>query len=161
MHPIQADRHPIPLVLPSAQRTVTPTLLAPAAQPTLPWPIVPEVIAAADGVPTAARQQAAAMMVAIAEVLRGHRSAEQLQRWATPAVIRVLSDLQASRAGAGVALSTLRVQAPRDDVIEIAARLTLGGKSVALAARMDRRGDSWQCTGLEIALSGAAVYRAG
>jgi len=99
------------------------------------------------------------LVQAVVEVVEGNRSPTQLLRSTSPRVydhiarrIRLRSRRQpASNAirSTRARVVSVRVTQPREGVAEVAARIQHGGRSHALAARLELREQSWICTALE------------
>ncbi|MBM7786217.1 Rv3235 family protein [Tenggerimyces flavus] len=95
---------------------------------------------------------------ALVEVLAGDRPATQLARWTNDEVFadvvsRVsalgLSTTAAVRTGLGRAVvRSVHVSEPRDGVAESAVHIKHGGRSRAVAVRMEGLDGRWQCTAL-------------
>jgi hypothetical protein len=94
---------------------------------------------------------------AVIEVIACDRPLAQLVRWTSRAVYadiarkrglvarhRSMTSLRPSRQR----LATVRVSHPNEVSAEVAARLTVGTRSRALAARFDYQNDRWVCTAL-------------
>lgn len=152
---------PTPASRPAAARVLEPIAMISEPQPALPWAVVPEVISTANPVDPAVRQVAAAITLAIVEVLSGQRPLAQLERVAHPDLVGMVGHLCRARGGTALRLRSIRLQAPEPGVIEVAAHLRLEAASRAAALRLQRREDRWLCTHLEIALRPDVVNRAG
>jgi hypothetical protein len=98
----------------------------------------------------------AALVVALVQALLGQRPVAQLSRWLSDevlsAVVRRLRQQRATppRRVVGVRLGSVRVQHPKPEVAEVAARLVVGGSTTAVALRFEALGDRWLCTALEV-----------
>lgn len=152
---------PAPASRPAATRVLEPIAMVEVTQPALPWAVVPEVISTPNPVDPAVRRVAAAITLAIVEVLSGQRPLAQLERVAHPDLVGMVGHLSRARAGAALRVHSIRIQAPEPGVIEVAAHLRVDAGSRAAALRLQRREDRWLCTHLEIALRPDVVNRAG
>lgn len=98
----------------------------------------------------------ASLVLAVVQVLLAQRPIAQLNRWLADnvlcAVARQQRQRRADRARSvvRVVLGSVRVQHPRPDVAEVAARVAVGASTTALALRLEARGDRWLCTALEL-----------
>ena len=104
-----------------------------------------------------AHEWAARFVQAVVEVVSGDRALTQLARWTEPAVYDDLGRRRARvarhrRPGPGRSgrqqVATVHVWQPDADSAEVAARVTFGGRSRAIAARLDFRRGRWVCTAL-------------
>lgn len=99
---------------------------------------------------------AARFLQAVVEVLSSDRPLTQLVRWTDSTVYAEIASRQsrlAARAARGARsgrphVATVHIYQPTDDVAEISARVTTGGRSRAIAARLDLRRDRWLCTAI-------------
>lgn len=103
----------------------------------------------------AARGWAARFAQALVEVLAGDRPVGQLVRWTSAAVYDELAGLVAAPAvrPAGPPRGLVRsvhVSQPADGVAEVAALVRRGGRSTAIAVRLEGLDGRWQCTALEL-----------
>ncbi len=101
---------------------------------------------------------AARFLQAVVEVVSSDRPLAQLVRWTDEAVYgeiarrrqRVASARKAPTARAGRAqVVTVHIGHPTSDSAEVAARVSMGGRSRAIAARLDRHRDHWMCTAIQ------------
>lgn len=101
---------------------------------------------------------AATFVQAVVEVIACDRPVTQLVRWTSREVYgEILRRQQAvarHRSSTAVRSSrsqvaTVRLCRPAPACAEVAARITFGGRSRALAARLDRQHDRWLCTAIE------------
>lgn len=90
---------------------------------------------------------------ALTEVLAGRRPAGQIRHVLTPRVGLLVDHLIRSGRARDLRLAGVRVQAPTDAAIEVAARLVGAGRGSALALRAERRGTRWGVVALEAALA--------
>ena len=96
------------------------------------------------------------LATAMVEVLLAQRPVAQLNRWLADDVLADISRQQRRRLARGrrptvpVALRSLRVQHPQPEAAEVAALLTVGGRSMAMAFRLEALGDRWLCRALEL-----------
>ena len=107
------------------------------------------------GLPDAG-EWSASLVVAVVQVLLAQRPVAQLTRWLADEVLAAVNRQHrqrrstASRTVVPVGLCSVRVQHPRPEVAEVAARVTVGGTSTAVALRLEALGDRWLCTALEL-----------
>lgn len=101
---------------------------------------------------------AARFLQAVVEVVSSDRPLTQLVRWTDQAVYaeiaerkqRVAAARQSLAGRAGRAhVATVHVCYPTHDSAEVAARVSMGGRSRAIAARLELRRDRWLCTAIE------------
>ena len=113
------------------------------------------------------RGWASRMAQAVVDCLAGHRPVSQLVRWTAPDVYRDLdrrvrvvrgnagSPVAVRPAGGGSRLvvrpqvRSVHICRPSDDAAEVSVHVRHGGRSRALAMRMERRGERWLCTVLQ------------
>jgi hypothetical protein len=107
----------------------------------------------APGLPDA-RAWSVALAVTLLEVVTARRPSSQLSRWLTQDVLDGLGGRLPRRGSAvppaPVALKSVRVQYPRTGVAEVSVHARIGNRSVAMALRLEARGDRWLCTALEL-----------
>ncbi|MFB6719496.1 Rv3235 family protein [Kribbella sp. NPDC056345] len=131
----------------STQRQRTRLGVVPAVDGTR--PVVPE-----------ARAWGGRLAQAVSEVLAGDRPVAQLVRFTDEDVfvelnrrVRLLG-LTTTANGRGIrercALQSVRVCRPNSEVAEVAAHVRHGGRSRAIALRMEIRRNRWVCTALEV-----------
>jgi hypothetical protein len=105
----------------------------------------------------ALRQHAAKLTQAIVEVLAGRRPPRQLEPWLTKPVFAQLQSrlrIGARRpVGRSARLASLHLSEVEAGIAEIAGRIVIGGRSRALALRLERMTDhhgrtGWRCTAL-------------
>jgi hypothetical protein len=98
------------------------------------------------------------------EVLNGHRPVSHLRAITAPADVSGVTDqlvrrttrTYLARPGASapgpnrVRLRSLHTCEPRDGVAELAAVLEYGAQIWAMAARLERRADTWLCTVVQV-----------
>jgi hypothetical protein len=106
------------------------------------------------------RGLASSLTTALVEVISGQRPHQQLSGWATAEVQDLTARLCRARQ-TGLRLRSIRVQMPSPVAIEVAAHLTVDGRSRAAALRLVRQDGRWLATQLTIALDPAVVSRAG
>lgn len=118
-------------------------------------PVLPVVVEQGDS--DELRQRAARFAQAVAEVLHGHRPARQLGPWLAADVYdQLLLHLRGRRAAPSrhrVRVASVHVEMIHRRAAEIAVRLVHGGRSTALALRLDLDSDAphgpiWRCTAL-------------
>jgi hypothetical protein len=94
---------------------------------------------------------------AVVEVLSGDRPLTQLIRWTDSAVYTEIArrrellatrQTRSSRSGRPH-VATVHICHPTTDTAEVAARVTTGMRSRAIAGRLDLRRDRWLCTALQ------------
>lgn len=102
------------------------------------------------------RAWAARLAQAVVEVVGGQRPVSQLVRWTAPDVHRDLERraLLVRRATEGARtvrpqVRSIHVCRPTPLCAEVSVHVRHGGRSRALAMRMERRGERWQCTVLQ------------
>jgi hypothetical protein len=105
-----------------------------------------------------AEQWAARFVQAVIEVVSSDRPLSQLARWTAPAVYTDLGRrrervVQHRRTGQVRAsrqhVATVHVSQPASDCAEVAARVTAGRRSRAVAARLEFVRGRWLCTALD------------
>ncbi|HZA72397.1 MAG TPA: Rv3235 family protein [Propionibacteriaceae bacterium] len=107
------------------------------------------------GLPDAG-QWSGSLVVAVIQALLAQRPIGQLNRWLADDVLCVVSRQQRqhrsapSRTVIPVGLCSVRVQHPHEEVAEVAARVAVGGSTIAVALRLEALGDRWLCTALEV-----------
>jgi hypothetical protein len=140
-------------LLPAAPVRRLPSVAAqqPGRRPRVPaWPVAPR-----PGLP-AAGPWAGRLAVLVVQALAGERPYGQLAKWLTPAALASVADRLAERpererqASAQVRLLSLRVQHPRAEAAEVAAHLSVAGRSMAVALRLDAFADRWLCSALAL-----------
>jgi uncharacterized protein DUF6459 len=102
-----------------------------------------------------ARGWAGRFAQAVVEVLAGDRPLAQLIRWTTTTVY---DDVAALIVGPGSApadsargvVRSVHVSEPADGIAEVAALVRRGGRSTAVALRLEGLDGRWQCTALEL-----------
>lgn len=102
------------------------------------------------------RAWAARLAQAVVETIGGQRPVNQLIRWTAPDVYRDLERRVQLVRLASAGQRTVRPQVrsvhvcrPTPDCAEVSVHIRHGARSRAMAMRMDRKGDRWQCTVLE------------
>lgn len=107
------------------------------------------------GLPDAG-EWSASLVVAVVQAQLAQRPIAQLNRWLADDVLAAVSRQQRrhrsirSRSSVRVALLSVRVQHPRPEVAEVAARVAVAATTGALALRLEALGDRWLCTALEV-----------
>jgi hypothetical protein len=107
------------------------------------------------GLPNA-EEWSATLALAIIQALLGQRPVAQLNRWVGDEVLAAISMYQRrrmrvpGRVAVPVALRSVRVQHPAQEVAEVAAHVVIGRRSAAMAFRLEALGDRWLCTALEL-----------
>jgi hypothetical protein len=106
------------------------------------------------------KEWATRLVQAIAETIGGDRPVSQLTRWTDTAVyvdvhrrVRLLGLTTTAGKRAARERSSVRsvhVCRPEDGVAEVAAHLRTGGRSRAMALRLEVRRGRWVCTALEL-----------
>lgn len=101
---------------------------------------------------------AARFLQAVVEVVSSDRPLAQLVRWTDETVYgeiarrrqRVASTRKPSTFRSGRAqVVTVHIGHPTCDSAEVAARVSMGGRSRAIAARLDKHRDHWLCTAIQ------------
>lgn len=106
-----------------------------------------------EGVAADAERAAVTIARALAEVLAGNRNPAQVRPALVPRVAHLLDHLVRSGAAEGMRLAGLRLQSPRDGVVEATGRLASPRRCAAFALRLERRPRRWAVTVLEAALA--------
>ena len=104
------------------------------------------------------RAWAARLAQAVVEAVGGQRPVSQLVRWTSPTVYRDLERRVQLVRRASEGIRTIRPQVrsvhicrPTPTCAEVSVHVRHAARSRALAMRMERRGDRWQCTVLQFA----------
>jgi hypothetical protein len=107
-----------------------------------------------------ARTWSASLALAFAETLQGRRPVGQLSRWVDDRVLATLTvSLRRRRPAPGrldaapvppATLRSVHLQCPTSDAVEASAHVQMGGRSAALAFRLEAWYDRWLCTALEL-----------
>ena len=103
-----------------------------------------------------AREWSTTLALALIQALLGQRPVAQLNRWAVDDVLVAISMYQRrslalhGRIVIPAAVRSARVQHPDPGVAEVAAHVTIGKRSAAMAFRLEALGDRWLCTALEL-----------
>lgn len=95
---------------------------------------------------------------AVIEVLSGLRPIAQLVRWTSAHVYEEIRRntgasgdwARSPRTAERLAVRSVRLSLPRDDVTEVSAVVEVGGRARALALRLEAEGERWLCTELEL-----------
>lgn len=143
---------PAPASRPPLLSLVPPPAEGPAGQEPLPSADAEQFACPSDGVDPEAGQAASAIARVLAEVIAGRRPVSQVRPALVPRVAHLLDHLVRSGAGDGMRLAGLRLQSPREGVVEATARLASPRRSSAFALRIERRPRRWAVTVLEAAL---------
>lgn len=106
------------------------------------------------------RTWSASLALAIAEALQGRRPVGQLSRWVDEHVLATLSLSVSPRLPAGgrqvgvplrpTALHSVHLQLLQPEVVEASAHIQTGGRSTAIAFRLEAWFGRWICTALEL-----------
>lgn len=108
--------------------------------------------------PSPSEAWAARFLQAVVEVVSSDRPLAQLVRWTDETVYgeiarrrqRVASTRKPCTARAGRAqVVTVHIGHPTSDSAEVAARVSMSGRSRAIAARLDKHRDHWLCTAIQ------------
>jgi hypothetical protein len=100
----------------------------------------------------------ARFLQAVVEVVASERPLTQLARWTDPQVFaeiawrrqRVADSRAGTRSRSGrQVVATVHISRPQRAVAEVAARVTTGGRSRAVAARLDYERERWLCTAIQ------------
>jgi hypothetical protein len=103
-----------------------------------------------------AGEWAAALALAVLQALLAQRPIAQLNRWLADDVLSAVSLRQRrrrtepGRAARQVVVRSVWVQHPSSEVAEVSAHLLVGTKHMAVAFRLEARGDRWVCTAFEL-----------
>lgn len=101
---------------------------------------------------------AARFLQAVVEVLSSDRPLTQLVRWTDPTVYAEIAQRRQRVASPGKPVTgragraqvvTVHICHPTSDSAEVAARVSMGGRSRAIAARLDLQRDRWLCTAIQ------------
>lgn len=102
---------------------------------------------------------AGSFVQAVVEVVEGDRPLSQLVRWTNRRVYGEVSERQRTmsehsqptrtRGPRRAQVATMRIYRPAPDVAEVSARVSVGIRSRAIAARLDLIRDRWMCTAIE------------
>jgi len=141
-----------PLLLEPPQRLCT-------GQPELPLAQLPEHTLAESKVAAPARAAAGALTAALVEAIAGRRPTQQLDGWVSTDVLELVERLSRTHRDTELRLRSIRVQAPRAEVVEVSAHLTQAGRSRAAAIQLSCRGGQWRATGLAIALQTEGIVQ--
>ncbi len=136
-------------------------VVPPADQPPLPFEPDPTPDRVDPGIPADLERVARALTVVLVEVLRGRRPLAHAEQFADGDVLETILHLARSRAARGLRLSSIRMQAPVADAVEVALCLTEPARVRAMALRLERWRGRWRCTSLEAALTDAGITRCG
>jgi hypothetical protein len=103
-----------------------------------------------------AAEWAAALALAVLQVLLAQRPIAQLNRWLADDVLSVVSmqqrrrRVEPGRALRPVLVRSIRVQHPAAEVAEVSAHMVVGIRDTALAFRLEALGGRWLCMALEL-----------
>ncbi len=103
-----------------------------------------------------ARTWSTALAVALVEALHARRPVAQLNRWVDDDVLTAIFLHQRRRRTEPVRLTSaptlrsVRVQHPHPEVAEVSAHVSVMGRSVAMAFRLEALTDRWLCAALEL-----------
>jgi len=100
---------------------------------------------------------AARFLQAVVEVLASDRPLTQLIRWTDSTVYADIARRRERLAARATRIprsgrphvATVHICHPTDETAEVSARVTTGGRSRAIAARLDLRRDRWLCTAIQ------------
>lgn len=138
---------------PPLLRLVTPLPVEPPGQDPLPVEEDDVLTCPAVGVAPEAERAALGLARALAEVLAGQRPVAQVRPALVPRVAHLIDHLARSGAAHGMRLVGVRLQSPRDGVVEASGRLTSPHRCGAFAVRVEKRPRRWAVTVLEAALA--------
>lgn len=161
MDPSQAQCRPAPPSRPTPRPLFDPVEPPSPDQPLLPWPSPPEILDSSAVVAAPLRRTARDLTSALIETLASRRPIHQLEPWLHPDVCELITRLRSARSSRELRLLSVRVQQPRDNVVEVAAHLRQASGSRAAALRLTSTGERWQITELAIALDPRVVQDAG
>ena len=143
---------PAPTSRPPLERLVPPPCEDHPPQEALPLADAVALPRAIGDLDPEAEQAAGVLVRALAEVLTGRRPAAQVRPALVPRVAHVMEHLVRSGAAEGMHLAGVRLQSPRDGVVEASARLASPRRAAAFAFRVERRPRRWAVTVIEAAL---------
>ena len=103
-----------------------------------------------------ARTWSSSLAMALVEALHAQRPIAQLNRWVDEEVLSAI--FLAARRGRGPVgrltvppvLRSVRLQHPHPEVTEVCAHVSVQGRSMAVAFRLEALGERWLCTALEL-----------
>lgn len=128
------------------------------ARPPGPWNLQPD-----PALPDAG-EWASGLALAVAQAILGQRPATQLTRWMAEEVLDSLGLRQrrrpptaVGRSVTPVVLRSVRYQHPAAAVAEVAAHLSVGRASVAMAFRLEAFEERWVCTALDVGSAGGGT----
>ncbi len=122
-------------------------------------PSFAEIIAGTSpAAPTQMRARARRLVQALVEIVDGDRPVTQLVRMCTDTVYDDLVDRLESLGGVSTRsaqtcplstqVASVHVHQPGQDYAEVSARIVQGGRSRAVALRLDLHGDRWVCSAI-------------
>ncbi len=144
---------PAPATRPPLLRLVPPPPEEPPFQEPLPIDGDPLLTCPTVGVDPEAERAVIAITRALAEVFAGRRPIAQVRPALVPRVAHLIDHLVRSGSAHGMRLAGLRLQSPRDGIVEASARLASPAASAAFALRVERRPKRWAVTTLEAGLA--------
>lgn len=144
---------PAPATRPPLLRLVPPLADDPPWQEPLPVEDAALLSCPAIGVEPDAERAAVALARALAEVFAGQRPVAQVRPALVPKVAHLIDHLVRSGAAHGMRLAGLRLQSPRDGIVEASARLASPTQCAAFAVRVEKRPRRWAVTVLEAGLA--------
>ena len=103
-----------------------------------------------------AQEWSTTLALAVIQALVGLRPVAQLNRWVVDEVLVAISMYQRrslalhGRIVIPAGVRSVRVQHPDPGVAEVAAHVSIGRRSAAMAFRLEALGDRWLCTALEL-----------
>lgn len=142
---------PAPSSRPPVLRLVPPVCDS-ADQPPLPYDDVEARAEPGDGLSPPVERAVRAIVRAACETLAGHRPPAQVRPVLAPRVGLLLDHLLRAGVGRGLRVGSVRVQAARPDVVEVAVRVVTPRGEGALALCVERDGGRWLVTALEAGL---------
>lgn len=161
MKPESARCRPAPPSRPPALILLESVDVGGSDQPVLPWDSSCQLAATEPRLQPQLRALASSLCSALVEVMAGRRSPLQLEGWADPNVLGLAERICRTGRGEGLALVSLRLQAPHSEAIEVTAHLQQAGRARAAALRITHRRGGWVATHLVLSLRPPAVHRAG
>lgn len=142
---------PVPSSRPPVLRLV-PAVTEASDQLPLPFDAVEAASVPEDDLSPAAERSVRAIVRATCEALAGHRPASQVRPVLASPVGLLLDHLMRAGVGRGLRVGSVRVQAPRPDVVEVSVRVVTPRGEGALALCIESGDGRWLVTALEAGL---------
>lgn len=144
---------PAPATRPPLLRLVPALVDNPPEQEPLPIEDATPLSCPAVGVAPDAERAAIALTRVLAEVFAGRRPVAQVRPALVPRVAHLIDHLVRSGAAHGMRLAGLRLQSPREGIVEASARMASPTQCAAFAVRVEKRPRRWAVTVLEAGLA--------